>query len=134
MGNGDSKEWAFFFNSPYFLRKRIYELEDRIAALERRLNELPRPPAAIPKVKRNSEKTVIPSAAGAGKLRCPLCNTEQPAGIRSCKECGARFQYADKVVIPKIENGACTCPNCGQVQRANRSVCFECGIPFATEE
>ncbi|HET9920029.1 MAG TPA: adenylate/guanylate cyclase domain-containing protein [Ktedonobacteraceae bacterium] len=50
-------------------------------------------------------------------MRCPNCQTENPAGAKFCLECGNRL---------------IACPNCGTINLPQAKFCMECGIPLAT--
>lgn len=47
-------------------------------------------------------------------LCCPSCGTENPEGVKFCKECGAKM-------------GSSPCAQCGTVNPPNTRFCGECG-------
>ncbi len=47
---------------------------------------------------------------------CPDCGTENEAGRKFCRECGARL--------------ALVCPSCGAANRGDAKFCGECGVPL----
>src|SRR5579883_2264304 len=51
-------------------------------------------------------------------MRCPNCQTENPANAKFCLECGNRLVV---------------CPNCGTVNLPVAKFCIECGTPLAAQ-
>lgn len=50
---------------------------------------------------------------------CPACGTQNEAGVKFCRECGAKLaaeQTAERL-----------CPQCGAAVRAGKKFCTECG-------
>lgn len=58
------------------------------------------------------EKEALERMAEA--LRCPDCNTENPEGVKFCKECGCKL-------------GTAACSKCGTVNPPQTRFCSECG-------
>lgn len=58
------------------------------------------------------EKAAMEKRAEA--LRCPDCSTENPEGVKFCKECGAKL-------------GTSACNQCGMVNPPQTRFCGECG-------
>ena len=50
-------------------------------------------------------------------MRCPRCEHENPASLKFCGECGARF--------------ASGCPACGASNAPTQKFCGECGVPLS---
>jgi ribosomal protein L40E len=50
----------------------------------------------------------------ADALRCPDCGTENPEGVKFCKECGCKM-------------GIAACSKCGTVNPPQTRFCSECG-------
>ena len=50
---------------------------------------------------------------------CPACGTRNEAGVKFCRECGAK--------LAAEQPEARTCPQCGAAVRAGKKFCTECG-------
>src|SRR5712671_2635836 len=56
------------------------------------------------------------AAWGGGEMRCPSCNSENPATTKFCGSCGAPLEAV--------------CPNCGAENPPQFKFCGECGTPL----
>jgi len=56
-------------------------------------------------------------------LKCPLCEAENPDGVKYCNECGGKIAPERKL-----------CPDCGRSSMASGPYCTFCGASFEREE
>src|SRR4029453_11426793 len=74
----------------------------------------PAPGQALPWERRSRPSS---GSMAGGRMPCPRCRHENPAGQKFCGECGARLASA--------------CAGCGAANPAGQKFCGECGAPLA---